>query len=193
MQHIPIILASQSSARKALLRQAGIRFRAVPANIRERVLKGRPYQETVIFNALKKAQCVARRYRQGIIIGADTIVVVNKHIVGKPRTFREAQRILRELCRAPQWVYTGIAVINAQTGRVATGYEKTKVYLCPLSDDDIALYLAKVPYADKAGGFDIQSRGSIFVRRIEGCFNNVVGLPMSKLAVLLEKVGYKLF
>jgi len=188
-----LILASQSSARKKLLRQIGLRVKVVVPVVKEEARVRTTYEELVIRNALKKASAVASKVKNGTIIGADTLVVCGKMILGKPRDYQHAVRILRMISRQPQWVYTGIAVINKEAGKAFTDYEKTKVYITPLSDAQIRAYLKKVPFLDKAGGFDIQSVGGIFVRRIEGCFYNVVGMPLAKLERLLEKAGVKIF
>ena len=93
----------------------------------------------------------------------------------------------------PQWVYTGLAVIDIDNGKTFTAYEKTKIYMQRLSESAIKKYFKKVSPLGKAGGFDIQGPGSIFIDRIEGCFYNVVGLPLAKLAKMLKKSGVDIF
>jgi len=100
---------------------------------------------------------------------------------------------LKMLSTRPQWVYTGLAVIDIDKGRTYTDYEKTKVYMYPLSDKQIKKYFRKISPFDKAGSFDVQGPGSIFIDRIEGCFYNVVGLPLAKLAKIFSKVGIEIF
>lgn len=180
-----IILASRSKARQKLLKQVGIRFTVAVSNVREdRTLKD-GCAALVKRNALRKAQDVARRYRSGIVIGADTVVLVGKRIIGKPEDLRDAFLTLRLLSRRPQWVYTGIAVIDIDKNKITTCYERTKVFMRRLSSTEIKSYFKRVSPLDKAGSFDIQGHGAIFVSRIEGCFYNVVGLPLAKLAPLL--------
>jgi septum formation protein len=147
----------------------------------------------VVGNALKKALDVAARLDSGVVIGADTVVLVGKNIVGKPRDMKDACRTLKLLSRKPQWVYSGIAVVDIESGKVFTDYERTKVYMYPLTDKQIKNYFRKVSPFDKAGSFDIQGMGGIFIDRIEGCFYNVVGLPLAKLARLLRKTGVEVF
>ncbi|PIP19407.1 MAG: septum formation protein Maf, partial [Candidatus Omnitrophica bacterium CG23_combo_of_CG06-09_8_20_14_all_41_10] len=146
----------------------------------------------VIENAVLKAYDVVSRLDTGIVIAADTVVIAGRKIIGKPKNMRDAFRTLKLLSRKPQWVYTGLAVIDIDNRKTLTDYEKTRIFMSPLSDKQINNYLKKVSVLDKAGSFDIQGLGSIFIDRIEGCFYNVVGLPLAKLARMLEKVGVKL-
>jgi len=188
-----IILASASAARQKLLRQIGMKFRVVESAVREDArLKG-GCGGLVIRNALRKARDVASRLDSGIVIGADTVVLAGKTIIGKPKTIADARRALKVLSKRPQWVYTGLAVIDIDSGRVYTGYEKTKVYMYPLSDEQIDNYFRKISPFDKAGSFDVQGPGSIFIDRIEGCFYNVVGLPLAKLAKIFRRMGIEIF
>lgn len=188
-----IILASQSKARRKLLRQIGLRFKAVKADVREehRLTKGP--KELVIANALKKAKAAAERFSSGVVIGADTVVLAGGRIIGKPQNLTEAVKTLKLLSRKPQLVYTGLAVIDIENKKVFTGYEETRIYMCRISDQQIRDYFKKVSPLDKAGSFDIQGLGGIFIDRIEGCFYNVVGLPLAKLAKLLKKAGIDVF
>ena len=144
-------------------------------------------------NALKKAKDVAKRYHSGIIIAADTVVLSGKKIIGKPKDLDDAFKTLKIISRKPQWVYTGMAVIDIDNNKVLTDYEKTKIYMYRLSDRQIKNYFRKVSPLDKAGSFDIQGLGSIFINRIEGCFNNVIGLPLAKLAKMLKRIDVDLF
>lgn len=188
-----IILASRSKARSRLLRQIGLKFKVVESRaMEEELLKGR-CGDFVIRNALKKAREVAGRFDSGVVIGADTVVLVGNRIIGKPRDLRDAIRTLKILSRRPQWVYTGLAVIDIEKGRAYTDFEKTKVYIYRLSDAQIRGYFRKISPFDKAGSFDVQGPGSIFIDRIEGCFYNVVGLPLAKLARMLKKTGVEIF
>ncbi len=187
-----IYLASDSKARKKLLNIFGLRFRAVPSKVKEVRKAGHlSYAALVENNALTKAQNVAGRVKNGIIIGADTIVVQDGKIFGKPKNFQEAQRMLRRLSRKPQWLYTGIAIIDKDKPKTKLGYEKTKVYMDKLTDREIKNYFALVSPKDFAGSFDIQGKGAFFIRRIEGCFYNVVGLPLRKLYRMFKEIGLK--
>ena len=189
-----IILASASKARRKLLKQTGLRFRVVESGVKEgRLLKGR-LRDFVIANAVKKARDVAERFGTGVVIGADTVVLAGKKIIGKPRSMRDAVKSLKALSKKPQWVYTGLAVIDIDNrSKMWTDYEKTKVYMYPLTDGQIKNYFKKISPFDKAGSFDVQGPGSVFIDRIEGCFYNVVGLPLAKLSKLLKKAGIDFF
>lgn len=188
-----IILASRSKARRKLLAQMGLSFVVAEPKAEEpRISRGR-CSKFVVNNALAKASDVAKRYRSGVVIGADTVVLVGKRIIGKPKDLKDACRTLRLLSKRPQWVYSGLAVIDIDNAKAYTDYEKTRVYMYRLTDRQINNYFRKVSPLDKAGSFDIQGMGGIFIDRIEGCFYNVVGLPIAKLAKMLERCGINFF
>jgi len=205
-----IYLASDSQARKKLLNIFGLKFKVISSKIKEGRRAGHlSYAALVKRNALAKAQNVVGRVKNGIIIGADTIVVQDGKIFGKPKNLQEAQRMLRRLSRKPQWLYTGVAIIDkdkprpfygkntlhSKKGRgkhkTKLGHEKTKVYMDKLTDREIKNYFASVQPLDFAGSFDIQGRGAFFIRRIEGCFYNVVGLPLRRLYRMFREIGLK--
>ncbi|MCA9408872.1 MAG: septum formation protein Maf [Candidatus Omnitrophica bacterium] len=185
-----IILASNSVQRKKLLQQLGLKFTVKASQVEELTKIKSNCVALVKDNALLKAQDVASRLKDGVVIGADTVVYIgNNTILGKPRNIEEARKILRILFTRPQWVYTGVVVIDVKAKKTIIDYEKTKVYMLPLDKNEIAAYHRKVNPFDKAGGFDIEGFGSTFIHRIEGCYTNVIGLPMAKLATMLKKVG----
>ncbi len=188
-----IILASQSKQRQKLLRQIGLRFVSAKSGAKEDMTLKSGCADLVMDNALKKAKDVAKRYRSGIVIAADTVVLSGKKIIGKPKDLDDAFKTLKLISRRPQWVYTGMAVIDIDNKKTLADYEKTKIYMYRLSDRQIRNYFRKVSPLDKAGSFDIQGLGSIFINRIEGCFNNVIGLPLAKLAKMLKKIDIDLF
>lgn len=185
-----IVLASGSAQRKKLLRQLGLKFTIKVSGADEIQKIQTTPAALVIKNALLKARDVAGKSRDAVVIGADTIVYIGKkRMILKPRSLKEAKKKLKVLFSRPQWVYTGVAVIDAKTGRTHTGYEKTKVFMMPLTDTEIGRYYKKINPFDKAGGFDIEGWGSAFIGRIEGCYTNVIGLPMAKLRLMLKKFG----
>jgi MAF protein len=188
-----IYLASDSKARKKLLNILGLKFQVIPSKIKEEGRPGISYADLVKRNALAKAKHVAVKVKGGIIIGADTIVVQDKRIFGKPKDMKDARRMLKKLSKKPQWLYTGVAVIDKDKHRVKLGFEKTKVYMDKLTDAQIDDYFSCVLPNNFAGSFDIQGRGALFIRRIEGCFYNVVGLPLRKLYRMLNELGVKIF
>lgn len=188
-----IILASRSKARRKLLRQIGIKFETAVSSVKEDHVIRTSASDLVIENAVRKARVAARQYDSGIVISADTVVLVGKKIIGKPKSLKDAIQALKLLSRSPQWVYTGIAVIDIDNGKLYTDYDKTKVHMYRLSDRQIRNYFRRMPPWDKAGSFDIQGWGAIFIDRIEGCFYNVVGLPLAKLGRILKKTGIDIF
>ncbi len=183
-------MASDSKARRKLLTIFGMKFKVIPSRIKEKRQAGSlSFSELVKANALAKAKGVARKIKGGIIIAADTITVANNKIFGKPKGLKDARRMLKYLSRRPQLMYTGIAVIDKDKNKTLFACEKTKVYMDKLSDREITDYFARVTPLDKAGSFDIQGRGAFFIRRIEGCFYNVVGLPLRRLYRMLKELG----
>ena len=185
-----LILASASVQRKKLLKLTGARFKVIKSRARETQKIKTTCSALVKHNALLKARDVAKGLKKGVVIGADTVVYGGrKQLIGKPKTLKEARSILESFFSRPHWVYTGVAVIDAATGRTFVDYEKTRVYMHKLSKEEIERYHRKTTPLDKAGGFDIEGRGGLFINRIEGCYSNVIGLPMAKLRLLLKKLN----
>ncbi|MBM3244750.1 MAG: septum formation protein Maf [Candidatus Omnitrophica bacterium] len=189
-----IYLASASKARKELLKSFGFKFRVLPVKVKEkRACEGLSYPELVKFNALQKAKAASRKIKSGIIISADTIVVQSGKIYGKPKDISGARKMLKKISSKPQDLYTGIAVIDKDRKKTDVSYEKTRVMMDKLNDKDISRYFSHTSPLGKAGSFDIQGRGAFFIRRIEGCFYNVVGLPVRKLYLMLKKMQAGIF
>jgi septum formation protein len=185
-----LILASSSPQRRKLMKILGLPFSVRPSRARELTRITKDCAHLVKANALLKAVDVAGRSREGLVIGSDTVVCSSKgRLILKPRTMREAKRNLKELMHAPHWVYSGVAVVDAATGRKKLGMEKTKVFMSRLTDQAIDRYHKLVSPLDKAGGFDIEGKGALFIPRIEGCYFNVVGLPLARLARMLKQFG----
>ena len=162
----------------------------MPSRIQEkRSIRGSSFAQLAKKNALDKAKEVSNKLKSGLIIAADTFVVQDKKIFGKPKDLKDARRMLKKISQKPQWLYTGLAIIDKDKNKTLLDYEKTKIYMDKLSDEKISKYFSKVNPLDKAGSFDIQGRGAFFIRRIEGCFYNVVGLPVHKLYRMLKKMG----
>ncbi len=189
-----IILASASPQRKELLQRGGIAFKVIPSRAEEINKITTNCSDLVKRNARLKAKEVAARVKKGIVIGADTLVYAgNKETIGKPKDMKDAKRILKLLFSRPHWVYTGVAVMDAQTKKTIVGCEKTKVYMNHLSDQEIDTYHNRISPLDKAGGFDIEGHGGMFIRRIEGCYSNVIGLPMARLREMLKEFNINVF
>ncbi|MBF0511812.1 MAG: septum formation protein Maf [Candidatus Omnitrophica bacterium] len=185
-----IVLASASPQRRELMKILGLPFIVRPSRAKEKSSISSGVAHLVKSNALLKAKEVALRIKDGLVIGSDTVVCSGKgRLILKPRDLHEAKKNLKELMSDPHWVYSGVAVVDAKTGRAEIGWEKTKVFMTPLNDQEINRYHQLVSPLDKAGGFDIEGKGALFIPRIEGCYFNVVGLPLAKLASLLKKFG----
>ncbi|MGE5307984.1 MAG: Maf family nucleotide pyrophosphatase [Deltaproteobacteria bacterium] len=189
-----IYLASDSKARRKLLKIFGLRFTVLPSRIAEKKpTRKRSFDQTVKENALAKALAVAGKVKSGLVIGADTIVVEGNKVYGKPKDLAHARRMLKSLSGKAQWIYTGLAVVDKETGRHIAECEKTKLFMDRLTDSEINAYFSQVSPLDKAGSFDIQGRGAFFIRRIEGCFYSVVGLPLRRLYLMFKKMGVRVF
>ncbi len=185
-----IILASASPQRRKLMKILGLPFVIKPSRAEEITRITRDVAHLVEHNALIKAQEVAGRSRNAIVIGSDTVVYSHKkRLILKPKDLAEAKKNLKELMAAPHWVYSGVAVIDTETGKVLVSHDKTKLHMTPLSDEAIDRYHNAVSPLDKAGGFDVEGKGGMFIPRIEGCYFNVVGLPLAKLVSMLKKFG----
>jgi septum formation protein len=182
----PIILASTSPRRQDLLRQIGIIFRTMPSDVDEGILPGESPEKYAVRVALDKAASVAARTDSGIVIGADTIVVVRDEVLGKPADARDAVRMLSMLSGKMHRVITGLAVVDASTSTIKTASAVTRVWFHDMAPEAIESYVATGEPLDKAGAYGIQERGALFVERIDGCYFNVVGLPLSLLADLLR-------
>lgn len=190
MSNKPLILASASPQRKNLMNLLGIPYKIIPSRSEEIEKITTTCSRFVKDNALLKARHVAQGLKDGVVIGADTTVFVGgKKIIGKPRDLKEAKANLKLLMSHPHWVYTGVAVIDVAAKKEIVDYVKTKIFMTRIPDEAIDEYYRHMSPLDKAGGFDIEGKGSVFIRRIEGCYFNVVGLPLAKLRTMLKKVG----
>lgn len=189
-----LYLASDSKARKKLLNILGLKFKVIPSKIEEQAIaKNSNFAKLVQRNAYAKAKFVSQKVKSGIIIGADTIVVTDNKIFGKPQNMHDAVAMLKAISGKTQMVYTGVAVIDKDNKKEIVSFEKTKIYMDKLSEKQIKGYFKLVNPLDKAGSFDIQGMGALFINRIEGCFYNVVGLPLRKLYLMLKEIEINVF
>jgi septum formation protein len=187
-----IILASASPRRIEILKGLKLQFDIVPSTFEETIVQKSPV-ELVCELARGKALAVASNTEEdSIIIAADTIVYKDDEIFGKPNSKSDACRILKKLSGCSHSVLTGVCLIDTTSGKTIVDYEETKVYFKTLSDEEIESYIASGEPEDKAGAYAIQGLGSLFVRKIEGCYFNVVGLPIFKLNILLGEMGINL-
>lgn len=183
-----IILASASPRRKELLARMGMDFEILPAKGEEHITKESP-AEAVRELALNKAQEIAQQLGKKdlnediLVIGADTVVAYEGKILGKPKDEQDAVGMLTMLSGNTHSVYTGVALLMTKNGRweERTFYEETKVTMYPMSHEEIAAYVASGEPMDKAGAYGIQGKCAIYIKRIEGDYNNVVGLPVARI------------
>jgi len=187
-----IILASGSPRRRDLLAQIGLDFEVVPSNYDEVIEKNLPFGQLVCKLAEHKVMDVAKKYTGGIIIGADTIVVLDNKILGKPSSKKEAMDMLSML--SGQWhsVFTGLFVLDAKSGKSQKDYEESRVKFKEISPREIENYVNTGEPLDKAGAYGIQEKGALLVEKIEGCYYNIVGLPLFKLSLILANFGINL-
>jgi septum formation protein len=185
----PIYLASKSPRRRKLLKQLGIKFKSFSVNSTEDFLNGEHPVECVKRIAMEKMDIAKKRVNNSIIITADTIVVLGGKVLGKPSNKIDAIKILSLLSGKVHSVYTGFYVFNQKTNKQILDYEKTEVEFRKLTKDEIADYVDGGSPMDKAVAYGIQDDfGAVFVKRINGCYYNVVGLPLTKLYNALRKV-----
>jgi len=184
------ILASQSPRRKELLKQLGWKFRVVGPEIDEKAVHGERPEEFCRRLALEKAMAVTGKFPDDIVIAADTIVVLDGEIMGKPDDERQCGSMLRALSGRTHEVMTGVAVCSGS--RCLAGVETTRVSFRGLSEAEIDAYIATGEGKDKAGAYGIQGKGALLVSGIEGCYFNVVGLPLQRLSLILGELGIPL-
>ena len=188
----PLVLASGSPRRRELLSVLDIPFTVVVSNEPEPLLEGIAPREQTVQLALRKARAVASTLSRGWIIGADTIVVLDGEILGKPTDPADAVAMLQRLRGRDHQVFTGIALVNVSSGAEHTMSVPAIVTMREASDDEIAAYVATGEPLDKAGAYGIQGLGGALVAGYEGCFNAIVGLPLCGVAKLLSEAGVAL-
>lgn len=187
-----IVLASQSPRRSELLKQLGLNFVIKTSDVDESNSMGLKASELVKYLAFEKAKVIAEDSslnRETIVIGADTVVVKEGAILGKPRDREDAFNMLKSLSGSWHEVMTGVAVIDINSFRYDKIIETTRVKMKELNDETINAYIDSGEPLDKAGAYGIQGLGAVLIDRIEGCYFNVVGLPISKLCDTLRSYG----
>lgn len=182
-----LILASSSPRRADLLRQIGIRFRVVKSDLSEPKIIAENQVEEI---ALAKARSVGSRYPDELILGADTIVICSGKVLGKPKNEQEARVMLMLLSGKVHKVATGIAFVKGS--REITSREETLVWMREIEEEEISRYVASDEPYDKAA-YAIQGKGAVFVQKVEGCFFNVVGLPLFKVANMLKEWKFSIW
>lgn len=186
---LQIYLASKSPRRRKLLKQLGINFKTFSVDLDEEIFDGEHPIKTVKRLANQKMDAALKKVEEGIIITADTIVVLEKEIIGKPENEKYAEKILNKLSGTTHSVYTGFAIHNTKTNKRITDFVRTEVTFRKLNRIEILDYIKSGSPMDKAGAYGIQDDfGAVFVSKINGCYYNVVGLPLNKLYSRLLKI-----
>ncbi|GGH61148.1 Maf-like protein [Paenibacillus silvae] len=189
----PIILASTSPRRKELIASLHLAFEVIPSHADEHTTSDWTPEQTVQELAMRKALAVYRglegNRQEAIIVGSDTVVVLDNEILGKPVDAADAERMLSRLQGREHRVFTGVACIDAGTGHSVVHYRQTNVTMKELSEAKIRAYVQTGEPSDKAGSYAIQGIGASLIDHIEGCYFNVVGLPLSLLSDMLEGFG----
>ncbi len=181
-----IILASASPRRAQLLKLIGLEFEVVQSNCDE---SGESYtfpEVQVLELSERKASMVAEQVEDGLIVGVDTVVALGDKIFGKPKDKSAAQEMLRQLSGQTHTVYTGFTLIDQPSGWLHSDYERTEVVFRKIDDAEISRYVETESPLDKAGAYGIQDKSAVFVSKVNGCFYNVVGLPVTKFYVALR-------
>lgn len=190
-----LILASASPRRAQILRDASLQFEILQANIKEARKPGESARGMTRRLALAKAHAVIEKINkhsaEAIVVGADTVVEVNGDIMGKPKSPRAAREMLRKLGARTHRVVTSIAAIRIPDGATEIATESTRVCFAPLSATEISEYVATGEPLDKAGAYAVQGIGGRFIERIDGCYFNVVGLPLARLYRTLVALGWR--
>lgn len=179
------ILASQSPRRKQLLEQVNLSFSIKPSYVEEVVNEGDSPEDVVVSLAYQKANDVFSRFPDATVLGADTIVVIDGDILGKPKDETEATEMLHRLSGRTHQVFTGVSIINKHL--TDSFYVRSDVTFYPLTEEDIAAYLLTKDSYDKAGAYGIQGVGATLVEKIHGDFFAIMGLPISRVVRALRK------
>jgi len=184
-----IILASASPRRVELLEKIGLRFKVEPSNYEEDMHSELEPHEFARKISLEKAEAVASKHKNAIVIAADTIIVFGSKILGKPHTENEARKMLETINGKSHSVITGFSIIDTGKNKTLSKSVETKIYIRKLTLAEIDAYVSSKEPLDKAGAYAIQGLGAVIVEKIEGDYFNVVGLPLSALTEALKEFG----
>ncbi len=186
-----LVLASKSPRRIQLLKDIGLDFIVYPSDFIEKE-EGDSARDVAIYNAIGKAQKVTSHFRNSLVIGVDTVVSFQNHIIGKPKDKEDAKRILRLLSSTTHQVITAISIIDSNSNKNIVDTETTDVVMDKLNESDIEAYINSGEGIDKAAGYAIQGKGSLYIKKINGDYFNVVGLPIFRLRKMLKEFGIKI-
>lgn len=191
---IKVILASKSPRRKEILERIGVSFKTIPSHWDEILSENENPQDAVIRIARGKALSVSRKLidiKNTLIIGADTIVYLDKKIIGQPKDEEEAKSMLQILQGRTHIVYTGISLLKNGEDE-AEGYSESFVEFYPMTEEEIEWYVKSKEPLDKAGAYGAQGKGALFIKKIDGSFHNVMGFPVDLFHLLLKKLNLKI-
>jgi len=191
MQKKKVVLASSSPRRRELLEAAGVLFVIDPANIPEDMTAKLPAKDLVQKLALEKAQAVALRYPDAIVIGADTVVSIGKFNWSKPENEKEARMMLGKLSGKTHHVWTGFAIIDTKKGKSLTRAVSSAVTLLPFTKKEIDRQVKTGEALEGAGGYMIQKGGAALIKKIDGDYTNIIGLPLAAVLSELKKMGVR--
>ena len=187
-----IILASKSPRREKILSRLNVAFKIVLPKVNEKKISHKYNGKNLAIKlSEKKALEVAKKFPNSLVIGADTIVIVGNQILGKPIDKIDAKRMLTLLSNNQHQVITGVCLVNMKKNIKLSFYEKTIVTFHDLSDDEINSYIERNNPFDKSGSYGIQDQSAIFVKNINGCYDNVVGFPLSKFYQKMKSLNIK--
>lgn len=181
-----IILASGSPRRKEILENTNLKFSVITSDIDERIFENEEPIQLVLRLAFEKCMSVAQNNPSDLVIGADTIVVLDNEILGKPKNEEEAFKTLSKLSNREHQVITGMSIVNLENEKKIVDYAISNVKFKKLTDQDIKDYISTKECLDKAGSYGIQGYGALLVEKIKGDYFNIVGLPISKLSDILK-------
>ncbi|MED1783674.1 Maf family protein [Brevibacillus fortis] len=188
-KNVPLILASSSPRRRELLQTLGLSFTIITSDVDETTAEHLSAREVVEELSLRKAKEVASRLTEGVVLGSDTVVVLDGQILGKPVDEMDAYRMLSMLQGQEHTVYSGVALIDVETGRAEVSHSLTHVRIRALTEQEIKSYIATGEPMDKAGSYAIQGIGATIVEGITGDYFTVVGLPLGLTSTLLTRFG----
>ncbi len=188
---VQFILASASPRRKELLNRLELPFEIIPSSVEENYNNGMAPPEMAKWWALEKARDVAAAHPETIVVGADTIVVLEGNILGKPKDSSEAAAMLRKLSNKSHTVHTGVALVQKSNEAVISFVESTEVTFFELDETLISSYVASGSPLDKAGAYGIQDGSACFVEKVNGCYHNVVGFPVARFVQLVRSKEFK--
>ncbi len=184
----PFILASASPRRKELLRSVGLKLKIIPAHVDETHINGESPQTHVRRLSCDKATVIADQHPKALVLGADTIVVIDGLILGKPKSKSQARAMLERLSNRQHIVFTGFTIVSAGSGISKTKVVRSAVRFKKISPEEMDWYVnCDEPY-DKAGGYAVQGKGAYFIKAIRGSYTNVIGLPLCEVLEELKRI-----